>query len=116
MNRPLQLLRIPPDLVREIQRGNCVPFIGSGVAHEAEVGIPSAWELALTLARRCERMDSSYYEYAKHQYDPLDKVAEDFITMADKVTGGRGRAQLEDVLHREVVKTGMRRPGVGKSS
>ena len=110
------LAKIPSDLLREIQRGNCIPFIGSGVASEASVGIPSAWELALTLARECERMDPAYYVYEKHQYDPLDKVAEDFIAIADKVTGERGRARLEEILRREVTRTGIRRPEVGKSS
>lgn len=110
------LAKIPSDLLREIQRGNCIPLIGSGVAHEADVGIPSAWELALTLARECERMDPDYYRYEKHQYDPLDKVAEDFMAIADKVTGERGRVRLEEILRREVTRTGTRRPGVSKSS
>ena len=107
---------IPSDLLREIQRGNCIPLIGSGVAHEADIGIPSAWELALTLAGECERMDPDYYRYEKHQYDPLDKVAENFTAIADKVTGERGRVRLEEILRREVTRTGTRRPGVGKSS
>lgn len=108
--------KIPSELLLEIQRGNCVPLIGSGVASEADVGIPSAWELALTLAKECEQMDPDYYCYKEHQHDHLDKVAEDFIAIADKVTGGRGRARLEEILQRTVTKTGTRDPQVGKSS
>ncbi len=107
--------RIPFELIREIQRGNCVPVIGSGIAREADVGIPSAWELALMLVRECERMDPSY-THEKHQYDPLDKVAEDFIAVADSAPGGRGLAQLEEILRREVTETGKRPPEPGRSS
>ena len=89
--------KIPLDLLRDIQRGNCIPFIGSGVAREADVGIPSAWELTLTLVKECEKLDPTHYSYEQHKYDSLDKVAEAFILVADKVTGGRGRARLEEV-------------------
>jgi hypothetical protein len=108
--------RIPPDLLCEIQRGNCIPFIGSGVAREADVGIPSAWELALTLVRECEQRDPNRYSYERHKYDSLSKAAKTYITIADKATGGHGRACLEEVLGREVSRTGTRRPGAGKSS
>jgi hypothetical protein len=109
-------VRVPAELLGEIQRGNCIPFIGSGVAREAGVGIPSAWELSLTLVRECERMDPTNYVYERHQYDPLDKAAEDFTAIADRSTGGRGRARLEEVLRREITRTGTRRPRVGASS
>ena len=66
--------KIPDNLLREIHRGNCIPLIGSGVASEADVGIPGASELARELVKEIEDMDSAYYHFDDHQNDPLDKV------------------------------------------
>lgn len=77
---------------------------------------PSAWDLGLTLAKECEAMDPNYSHFENHQHDSLDRVAQDFLTIADKITGARGRVHLEEILQREVSRTGNRHPKIGKSS
>ncbi len=49
--------KLPPELLQKIHAGKCIPFIGSGVASEANVGLPSARELALKIIKESEQLD-----------------------------------------------------------
>lgn len=95
-------------LIREIQRDNCVVFVGAGLSKEAGVGFSSGSDLVRTLAREGEKLNPTF-RYSEHYNDRLENIAQDFAKIADHYSAGQGRRKLLEILQREVPRTGRRR-------
>jgi len=107
---------IPKELLNEIQRGNCIPFIGSGVTAESDVGIPTGSELAILLARECEKRSKSKITFDNIQHEGLEKLADRFINIIEVEQSNRGRPELEIFLQKTIPAHGFNPPASGKSS
>jgi len=107
---------VPQHLLDEIERGNCIPFIGAGVTAEAQVGIPSGRDLAQFLARECEIRSNGQIQFIQVKDKGLDELADEFIDIVDATQSGRGRPELDKFLEDKIPARGNRQPPLGVSS
>lgn len=107
---------IPPNLVDEVERGNCIPFIGAGITAEAQVGIPSGTELAQLLALECVSRSKGQIKLDDIKNEGLEKLADRFISIVELTRPGFGRPELDKFLAKNIPPRGHRPSAFGTSS
>lgn len=109
---------IPQQLLDEIERGNCIPFIGAGVTAEADVGIPSGWELAQLIAHECVERSNNQLKFDDIKQEGLERLADRFLSIveSDPAKRDRGRPELDSFLQHNIPARGRRQSSLGVSS
>ncbi|MGH7491019.1 MAG: SIR2 family NAD-dependent protein deacylase [bacterium] len=107
---------VPQQLLDEIERGNCIPFIGAGVTAEAQVGIPGGRELAQLLARECAERSKSQLKLDDIKNEGLERLADRFISIVELAQLGFGRPELDKFLEHNIPPRGHQHPSLGTSS